>query len=83
MPHRVVLETQHGRRVLDGQPDDTVAMVLRGAGVPLSAVWTYVCDHEDVADQRATERFVPGFTRLGQWRATCVRGRTATSTWLA
>lgn len=66
MPHRVVLETQHGRRVLGGRPDDTVAMVLRRAGVPLSAVWTYVCDDEEVADRPAAVRFVPGFTRLGQ-----------------
>ncbi len=64
-PHRVVLETQHGNHVLTGGPDDTVATVLRDAGVPLSAVWTYVNDGEDPSDRPAV-RFVPGFTPLGQ-----------------
>jgi hypothetical protein len=59
------LETQHGNRVLTGGPGDTVATVLRDAGVPLSAVWTYVSDEEDVSDRPAV-RFVPGFTPLGQ-----------------
>jgi tRNA(Ile)-lysidine synthase TilS/MesJ len=59
------LETQHGDRVLTGGPDDTVAAVLRDAGVPLSAVWTYVIDDRDPSDRPAV-RFVPGFTRLGQ-----------------
>lgn len=42
-----------------------MATVLRDAGVPLSAVWTYVRDEEDVFDRLAV-RFVPGFTPLGQ-----------------
>jgi tRNA(Ile)-lysidine synthase TilS/MesJ len=65
MSHRVVLETQHGRRVLTGRSDDTVAGVLRNAGVPLSAVWTYITDQ--VGDPgRSPVRFVPGLTRLGE-----------------
>ncbi len=42
-----------------------MAAVLRDAGVPLSAVWTYVRDEEEPSE-RAAVRFVPGFTRLGQ-----------------
>jgi hypothetical protein len=68
MAHRVVLETQHGRRVLDGGPDDTVAAVLHAAGVPLSAVWTYVHDDGDGSDPPSATRFVPGSTRLGRVR---------------
>ena len=64
MTCRVVLETQHGRRVLDGGPDDTVAMVLHAAGVPLSAVWTYVCDDGDGIGTSPAARFVSGSTRL-------------------
>ncbi len=64
MCHQVVLETQQGRRVLAGEPDDTVATVLLNAGVPLSAVWTYVSGNED-ASERRTLRFVRSSTRLG------------------
>ncbi|MGH2942033.1 MAG: hypothetical protein ACRDLN_04575 [Solirubrobacteraceae bacterium] len=59
-----MLETQHGRRVLVGGPDDTVASVLLRAGVPMSAVWTYVRDSEDGYDRQPV-RFVRGSTRLG------------------
>jgi tRNA(Ile)-lysidine synthase TilS/MesJ len=64
MSHNVVLETQHGSRVLAGGPDDTVATVLLGAGVPLSAVWTYVNGNEDASERRSL-RFVRSSTRLG------------------
>jgi len=43
-----------------------VASVLRDAGVPSPAVWTYVCDDADLADRPASVRFVPGSTRLGR-----------------
>jgi tRNA(Ile)-lysidine synthase TilS/MesJ len=66
MPHQVVLETQHGCRLLEGGPDDTVATVLHLAGVPLSAVWTYIRDDEYVEAGSAPVRFVPASTRLGE-----------------
>lgn len=64
----VLLESNHGSFTLASTGDDTIATVLRRAGVPLSAVWTYfVEDHAvDVRGGRGGRRvrFVPVGTRL-------------------
>lgn len=60
---RVILETQHGHQALTGTPDETVADVLRRAGIPLPAVWTYTTMRQGEAGS-CEVRFVPSSARL-------------------
>jgi hypothetical protein len=55
---RVIFETQHGGRELEGHPGESIADVLRRSGIPLSAVWTYTRLSDD------SLAFLPSSTRL-------------------
>jgi hypothetical protein len=73
----IVLESSHGEYVLSGAAEQTIAEVLRLAGVPLSPVWTYLVEQLSgaVAGEPARRaRFVPASTRLGELDGT-VRAR--------
>ncbi len=66
----IVLESSHGEHILSGTSAQTIAEVLRLAGVPLSSVWTYMVEERPGAvagePTRRRARFVPASTRLGE-----------------